>query len=81
MTDHPRRSHRRHTYRRGLRGRGALRCWTSELQPLPQGEIGEIHIGGVGLSPGYWRDAEKTAAAFRLREDGHESAATVVPNR
>ena len=24
----------------------------------------EIHIGGVGLSPGYWRDAEKTAAAF-----------------
>ncbi len=24
----------------------------------------EIHIAGVGLSPGYWRDAEKTAAAF-----------------
>jgi amino acid adenylation domain-containing protein len=24
----------------------------------------EIHIGGVGLSPGYWRDADKTAAAF-----------------
>jgi amino acid adenylation domain-containing protein len=24
----------------------------------------EICIGGVGLSPGYWRDAEKTAAAF-----------------
>ncbi|HKX38790.1 MAG TPA: amino acid adenylation domain-containing protein, partial [Burkholderiales bacterium] len=24
----------------------------------------ELHIGGVGLSPGYWRDAEKTAAAF-----------------
>jgi amino acid adenylation domain-containing protein len=24
----------------------------------------EVHIGGVGLSPGYWRDAEKTAAAF-----------------
>jgi amino acid adenylation domain-containing protein len=24
----------------------------------------EIHIGGVGLSPGYWRDPEKTAAAF-----------------
>jgi amino acid adenylation domain-containing protein len=24
----------------------------------------EIHIAGVGLSPGYWRDTEKTAAAF-----------------
>jgi amino acid adenylation domain-containing protein len=24
----------------------------------------EIHIGGVGLSPGYWRDPAKTAAAF-----------------
>jgi acyl-coenzyme A synthetase/AMP-(fatty) acid ligase len=24
----------------------------------------EIHIGGAGLSPGYWRDPEKTAAAF-----------------
>jgi amino acid adenylation domain-containing protein len=25
---------------------------------------GEICIGGAGLSPGYWRDPEKTAAAF-----------------
>jgi amino acid adenylation domain-containing protein len=25
---------------------------------------GEIHIAGAGLSPGYWRDPEKTAAAF-----------------
>jgi len=24
----------------------------------------EIHIAGAGLSPGYWRDPEKTAAAF-----------------
>jgi non-ribosomal peptide synthetase component F len=24
----------------------------------------EIHIAGAGLSPGYWRDKEKTAAAF-----------------
>src|SRR6185437_8075245 len=28
------------------------------------GEIGEIYIGGVGVSPGYWRDPEKTARAF-----------------
>ena len=39
------------------------------LRPLPAGQTGEIYIGGVGLSPGYWRDEEKTAAAFRLREE------------
>jgi amino acid adenylation domain-containing protein len=27
-------------------------------------DVGELHIGGAGLSPGYWRDAEKTQAAF-----------------
>jgi amino acid adenylation domain-containing protein len=36
----------------------------SSLAPLPPGEIGDLYIGGVGLSPGYWRDEEKTAAAF-----------------
>ena len=34
------------------------------LRPLPPGETGHLHIRGVGLSPGYWRDAEKTRAAF-----------------
>jgi amino acid adenylation domain-containing protein len=34
------------------------------LQPVPAGETGEIFISGVGLSPGYWRDEERTAAAF-----------------
>jgi acyl-coenzyme A synthetase/AMP-(fatty) acid ligase len=36
----------------------------SELKPAPVGEVGELFIGGVGLSPGYWRDEAKTAAAF-----------------
>jgi non-ribosomal peptide synthetase component F len=31
---------------------------------VPQGEIGEIYIGGVGVSPGYWEDEEKTRKAF-----------------
>jgi amino acid adenylation domain-containing protein len=34
------------------------------LRPVPAGEIGDLYIAGVGLSPGYWRDEEKTAAAF-----------------
>lgn len=32
---------------------------------LTTGDIGELYIEGVGLSPGYWRDVEKTTAAFR----------------
>ena len=36
----------------------------AELQPVADGEIGDLYIAGIGLSPGYWRDEEKTAAAF-----------------
>ena len=35
-----------------------------DLRPVPQGEIGNLYIRGVGLSPGYWRDQEKTDAVF-----------------
>ncbi|MGH9970445.1 MAG: amino acid adenylation domain-containing protein [Pyrinomonadaceae bacterium] len=35
-----------------------------QLQPVPPGEIGDLYIRGVGLSPGYWCDTEKTEAAF-----------------
>jgi amino acid adenylation domain-containing protein len=34
------------------------------LRPVCPGDIGDLYIGGVGLSPGYWRDAEKTRNAF-----------------
>ena len=33
-------------------------------QPVPDGTLGDLYIRGAGLSPGYWRDPEKTAAAF-----------------
>ena len=35
-----------------------------EMKPSPRGETGMLYIGGVGLSPGYWEDEEKTRAAF-----------------
>ena len=37
-----------------------------ELQPVAPGEIGEFYIEGAGLSPGYWRDEEKTREAFLI---------------
>jgi amino acid adenylation domain-containing protein len=55
------------------------------LEPAAPGEIADLYISGAGLSPGYWRDPEKTASVFletaagriyktgdlaRVREDG-----------
>jgi amino acid adenylation domain-containing protein len=34
------------------------------LRPVRPGRVGNLYVGGVGLSPGYWRDPEQTAAAF-----------------
>lgn len=38
-----------------------------QLGPVPDGETGELYIQGVGLSPGYFRDPEKTRAQFLSR--------------
>ncbi|MFI5009068.1 MAG: amino acid adenylation domain-containing protein [Solirubrobacterales bacterium] len=35
-----------------------------QLQAVAANEIGELYIEGAGLSPGYWRDEEKTQAVF-----------------
>ena len=35
-----------------------------DLRPPPAGEVGDLYIRGVGLSPGYWRDPERTRAVF-----------------
>ncbi|MGH2955776.1 MAG: amino acid adenylation domain-containing protein [Solirubrobacterales bacterium] len=37
---------------------------TDEGRVLGDGENGELCIGGVGLSPGYWRDEERTREVF-----------------
>lgn len=42
------------------------------LEPRREGEVGDLYIGGAGLSPGYWRDEHKTAEAFR-RTGGERS--------
>jgi len=34
------------------------------LATVSPGTVGELYIAGVGLSPGYWRDPEKTASVF-----------------
>ncbi|MCY7732830.1 amino acid adenylation domain-containing protein [Bacillus safensis] len=35
-----------------------------QLQPVPQGVIGEIYVGGTGLALGYLGDEEKTSQSF-----------------
>jgi fatty-acyl-CoA synthase len=32
--------------------------------PLPPGEVGELQLTGPGITPGYWRQPEATAATF-----------------
>jgi acyl-coenzyme A synthetase/AMP-(fatty) acid ligase len=34
------------------------------LHPVAPGTVGNLHLRGAGLSPGYWRDPTKTREAF-----------------
>jgi amino acid adenylation domain-containing protein len=43
------------------------------LEQVTPGEVGNLYIGGVGLSPGYWKEPEKTRAAF-VRRPGSADA-------
>ncbi len=35
-----------------------------QMKPTSVGETGELYIGGIGVTHGYWRDEENTAAVF-----------------
>jgi amino acid adenylation domain-containing protein len=35
-----------------------------QLRPVAPGTTGDLYIRGVGVSPGYWRDLEKTRSVF-----------------
>ncbi len=36
----------------------------AQFQPVPIGAVGELYIGGEGVSPGYWQRSELTAERF-----------------
>jgi len=36
------------------------------LEPCPIWTTGELYIGGIGVALGYWRDEERTRAAFQV---------------
>lgn len=47
------------------------------LKPVAPGEIGDLYIKGAGLSPGYWRDPEKTREVFQRNPFGDDADAVI----
>jgi acyl-coenzyme A synthetase/AMP-(fatty) acid ligase len=48
-----------------------------QLNPVQPDTIGHLFIGGVGVSPGYWRDPEKTHQAFVDHSCGNLSSGRI----
>lgn len=42
-----------------------IRILDKDMKPVPQGEMGELWIGGVQLAKGYLKDPERTASTFQ----------------
>ena len=47
----------------------ALFVLDENLNQVPPGQTAELFIAGTGLSPGYWKDEERTHAAFPFSQD------------
>ena len=45
-----------------------------DLKPVPAGEIGELCLGGVGVTDGYLNSEEETKRRFRTLDDGDKRA-------
>jgi amino acid adenylation domain-containing protein len=41
-----------------------------QMRPVAPGTVGDLYIRGVGLSPGYWRNLEKSRSVFLPWRDG-----------
>ena len=50
-----------------------FRSLDDDLNPVPPDQVGGLYIRGSGLSPGYWRDPEKTASVFLQNPYGNGS--------
>jgi amino acid adenylation domain-containing protein len=48
----------------------ALLVLDKNLQAVPQDTIGDLYIAGAGLSPGYWKDEQKTQTVFLQHPNG-----------
>lgn len=47
-------------------GSGAIRMLDADRREVPDGQVGELHSRTAYVFDGYWKNAEKTAEAFRL---------------
>lgn len=43
-----------------------------QLEPRPTWAPGQLHIGGIGLAQGYWRDEDKTRRSFIIHPETGE---------
>jgi amino acid adenylation domain-containing protein len=50
-------------YGRALRNQ-TMHVLNDAMEPCPVWVTGQIHIGGIGVASGYWRDEARTAAQF-----------------